>query len=135
MIEQSVVDWFGDLGTFNMYVRREIRLHVPTICVPYQLVVVTTHPMLWDMIGASTWLVRAGRSEEAVFILVDRLMVTFLILPLAWASRFMVIGYFYSPGRTLSRCRANVSSAVVMCLMTFVLLLSFRIGPMFLGLP
>ena len=81
MIEKSIVDWFGDLSTFNMYVRSEIRLHVPTTYVPYHLVAIMCQPNLWDAIGLLLLLLLLLLLILILLLLLLLLTLTLLILP------------------------------------------------------
>jgi len=125
LIRAAVIEWFGDVDTFDSFVRNHLHTHtIRKALIPYaNLVVGLAPPLFWDLAGRFVWLFRTDQSFLAWSLLLNQmsLMLVFNPLLLTVVTRCFVT--FCKPG--VSHRRATVLSTLTAVLSHFLLFLTW----------
>jgi len=127
LIRATVINWFGDVDIFDIFVREKLLSHtVRHARIPYPyLVACMGPPILWDMVGRVAWHFRAGQGAFAWMLLLQQMSLVFLYNPLLFNVVMRSFAMWCKPGVALARMA--VLSVLTITLAQFLMRLSWRV--------
>ncbi|CAK0851646.1 unnamed protein product [Prorocentrum cordatum] len=126
LIRATVINWFGDVDRFDIFVREKLLSHtVRHARIPYRyLVACIGPPILWDMVGRVVWHFRAGQGALAWRLMLQQMSLVFLFNPLFFNVVMRSFSMWCKPG--VARARMAVLSVLTMTFAHFLMWLSWR---------
>jgi len=126
LIRATVINWFGDVDIFDIFVREKLLSHtVRHARIPYRyLVACIGPPILWDMVGRVVWHFRAGQGALAWRLMLQQMSLVFLFNPLFFNVVMRSFSMWCKPG--VARARMAVLSVLTTTFAHFLMWLSWR---------
>ena len=126
LISTAVIEWFGDVDTFDSFVRQRLLTHtIRRAHIPYVYIVVGgAPPYFWDLAGRFVWLLRTDQSFLASILLLNYMSEMFIYNPLFLTMVTRCFVTFCKPG--VSHRRAVVMSTLTAVLGTFLMWLTWK---------
>ncbi|CAK0792585.1 unnamed protein product [Prorocentrum cordatum] len=130
LIRDTVIDWFGDVGRFDRFVRKKLRSHtVRHAQISYRYLVLCLGspilPIFGDMVGRVACHFRAGQGALGWRLLLEQMSKGFLFNPLIFNVVMRSFAMWCKPGRACARMCVLIILTVTLAY--FLVLLSWRV--------